>query len=501
MTKIPYGNIACGKSIPPNNVHAISVSLPTVQDVISYEENKNNWRNCMETGYPRFFCHPYERKVIKFFKSHFSIKAKNYLFLFPSNTSCKFVKDFFKLDAETYELDGIYALSIGSKKESYDKVCCFVQHTGYKVFSRQLEDFLCLKKEITISPQKNLLSNNPELQVKQELQKQFRLNNNHGIELFSSGMNAIYSLFKGIKKAQRQNKANIFIQYGWLYTDTIDILKKFSEGYIEIISVYDENELLRKIEENKGKIAAVFTEMPTNPFLHTPNLPFLYSRLSEFDIPLIVDGTIGCCVNINYLPYCDFAIESLTKFASGMADVMAGCVVSSPSSNWIKNNPVNLKPYQEKLYINDLKRLALQITGFETRVRTIRKNVFELARYFESHPAVKTVNWSHNEKNKTNYSKIEKERNNYSGLISIEFEGSIEKFYDRLELPKGPSLGTEFTLVMPYFYLAHYDLIRSDKGKNLLRKKNINWELVRISVGTEPIDELIKTFEKALDKL
>ena len=501
MTKNPYRNIACGKSIPPNNVHAISASLPTIQDVYSYEENKNNWQNCMETGYPRFFCHPYETKVIGYFKSQFSIGEDKHLFLFPSKFSCQLVSSFFELDFEEYELNGIFALSVDSKKPTYKKACDFIQHTGYKVFSRQLEDFL-LNLKLVNNPQKEeLYSDHPEQHVKKELQKQFQLDENLNIELFSSGMNAIYSIFEGINKTQKEKNATIFIQYGWLYSDTINILKKYSDAYFEVISVYDEKELLSIIEANKGRIAAVFTEIPTNPFLHTPNLPFIYSRLSELDIPLIVDGTIGSCVNMNYLPYCDFAVESLTKFASGMADVMAGCVVPNPNSNWIKNNPVDLKPYQQKLYRKDLERIAFQISGMESRVQSIRKNVCELAHFFESHAAVKTVNWSHNEKNKANYSIIEKEENNYAGLISIEFDGPIEKFYNALELPKGPSLGTEFTLVMPYFYLAHYDLVKSEEGRKQLAEKEINWELVRISVGTEPIEELIGIFEKALNQI
>lgn len=500
MTKNPYRNIACGKSIPPNNVHAISVSLPSIQDVYSYEENQNNWRNCMETGYPRFFCHPYETKVIEYFKSHFSIDENKHLFLFPSKPTCQLISRLFDTEFREYELNGIFAISVASTNPSLKKTCDLIQHAGYKIFSRQLEDFLINLKLINNLQEEELFSDNPEQQIKQELQKQFQLEDDKNIKLFSSGMNAIYSLFEGINKIQKEQNSVIFIQYGWLYTDTIDILKKYSESYFELISVYNEKELLSLIEANKGRIAAVFTEIPTNPFLHTPNLPFLYSHLSKLDIPLIVDGTIGTCVNMNYLPYCDFAVESLTKFASGMADVMAGCLVPNPNSNWNKNNSVDVKPYRQKLYKKDLERIAFQISGMESRVQSIRKNAFELARFFESHPAVKTVNWSHNEKNIANYSKIEKEENNYAGLISIEFDGSIEKFYDALELPKGPSLGTEFTLVMPYFYLAHYDLVKSESGRKLLSEKEINWELVRISVGTEPIEELINIFEKALNQ-
>jgi cystathionine beta-lyase/cystathionine gamma-synthase len=46
----------------------------------------------------------------------------------------------------------------------------------------------------------------------------------------------------------------------------------------------------------------------------------------------------------------------------------------------------------------------------------------------------------------------------YGCLLSIEFEESFNTtlFYDALEVCKGPSLGTNFTLVSPYVLLAHY---------------------------------------------
>lgn len=501
MTLKSYQNIACGKSIPPNNVHAISVSLPTIQDVCSYEENKKNWRNCMETGYPRFFCHPYELKAVAYFKSHFSIADEKKILLFPSKHACQFIKNTFKLECETYEQTGIFALSIDPNCSAYKNICEFIQHTGYKVFSRQLEDFLFQHQILSQIQQEELLIDQPEISIKKELQKQFGLADAKNIKLFSSGMNAIYALFAAIKKNQEQKKRSIFIQYGWLYTDTIDVLKKYSEEYYEIVSVFNETELQHVLNKHKGKIAAVFTETPTNPSLHTPDLPQLYSTLKANNVPLIVDATIGTCVNLNYLPYCDFAVESLTKFASGMADVLAGTVVSNPNSKWLLTNELDVEQYQEKLFKKDLERLGIQIKHFEQRVCAIRKNVVKLAQYFESQSCISKVNWSHNEKNKKNYSKLEKEKNSYSGLISIEFDQSIEKFYNALELPKGPSLGTDFTLVMPYFYLAHYEQINCAEGRKSLKEKEINWELVRISVGTEPIDDLLHIFEKAFKEI
>jgi cystathionine gamma-synthase len=74
------------------------------------------------------------------------------------------------------------------------------------------------------------------------------------------------------------------------------------------------------------------------------------------------------------------------------------------------------------------------------------------------------------------------------------FDKELAYYYDRMRLPKGPSFGTEFSLAMPYIYLAHYELIRSAEGRKKLADINIHPELLRISVGTEDIEELVKVF-------
>ena len=500
MKQNKFRNIRCGKSIPPENIHAISVSLPSIADVISYEENQNNWRDCMESGYPRFFQHPMEVEVIKLFRSSFSIPVHHEILLVPTEIAKNEIIQTCKLiEYEEYRIGKLSALTIN--KNRAEEVNAFIQHTGYKCFTRQLEHFLYEYGKRTELTNEISFQQEPENHIKKVIRESFEISESDPVHLFSCGMNAIYSLFRSLQKVQTLREANLFIQFGWLYTDTIQILAKYAEENFEVVSVFDVHALMEFVDENRDRVAAVFTEIPTNPILNTPDLPLLYEQLRKLDIPLVVDGTIGTCINLNYLAHCDYAVESLTKFASGMADVMAGVIVANPLSKWVNKNNLDFSSYQNPMFIKDAERLAFEINGFKKRVKRIRNNTVQLAKYFESHPIISKVNWSHNENNKANYSKIEKEEDNYAGLISIKFNTNIEPFYNALELPKGPSLGTEFTLVMPYFYLAHYNLISTNEGRRFLHEKNINWRMVRISVGIEPIDELIRIFEKALEQL
>jgi cystathionine gamma-synthase len=60
-----------------------------------------------------------------------------------------------------------------------------------------------------------------------------------------------------------------------------------------------------------------------------------------------------------------------------------------------------------------------------------------------------------------------------------------------LDVPKGPSLGTNFTLVCPYTLLAHYHEL------DFAMSYNVQPNLLRIAVGLEPFEELRDKFEAA----
>ena len=68
------------------------------------------------------------------------------------------------------------------------------------------------------------------------------------------------------------------------------------------------------------------------------------------------------------------------------------------------------------------------------------------------------------------------------------------RFYDALRVCKGPSLGTNFTLVCPYTLLAHYDELDWAESCGVPR------HLIRVSAGLEDSADLVTRFEEALAK-
>lgn len=85
-------------------------------------------------------------------------------------------------------------------------------------------------------------------------------------------------------------------------------------------------------------------------------------------------------------------------------------------------------------------------------------------------------------------------------MITFELEpGMFARVYDRVRLPKGPSFGLRNSLFCPFMYLGHYDLVTSAEGRALLARHALNPELLRLSVGLEPVEEIIGALAEALD--
>ncbi|CAI2175922.1 3034_t:CDS:2 [Funneliformis geosporum] len=87
----PPTEIGC--PIPANTPHAISVTLPTWQDNVDYEEAVDRVVSRMECGYPRFFIHPQIKKLITVCDQKFAKPTETSL-LFPSRKPTQRCRDY-----------------------------------------------------------------------------------------------------------------------------------------------------------------------------------------------------------------------------------------------------------------------------------------------------------------------------------------------------------------------------------------------------------------------
>jgi cystathionine gamma-synthase len=152
----------------------------------------------------------------------------------------------------------------------------------------------------------------------------------------------------------------------------------------------------------------------------------------------------------------------------------------------------------EPVYSRDVSRMATEIGAFEPLVQQINRSVPAVVEFLRQHPRVRELHWSLEPASRENYLKLARTPQSVGSLIAFAVEGPLENFYDRLRLPKGPSFGMKNTLICPFIYLAHYDLVTSEEGREILRANNLNPDLLRLSVGSEPVEEIIAALAEAL---
>ena len=189
---------------------------------------------------------------------------------------------------------------------------------------------------------------------------------------------------------------------------------------------------------------------------------------------------------------------SLTKYAGSAGDLTAGLVVVNPAAPDAARLRQLASAKIEPLYARDLARLALEISQAPAVLERIHASVPAVVAFLEKHPGVKDVFWALHPASRDNYLAIARGPGAVGGMITFTLTGALEKFYDRLRLPKGPSFGMTTTLICPFMYLAHYDLVSTPAGRAGLVAGGLDPDLLRLSIGTEPVEEIIAALAEAL---
>lgn len=313
------------------------------------------------------------------------------------------------------------------------------------------------------------------------------------IFLFPCGMNAIFHTHRALLNYRGKKKS---VSFGFPYVDTLKILQKFGPGcfFYGFASDSDLGELEQLLQGGE-QILALFCEFPGNPLLVSPDLQRIRQLADKYDFAIVVDETIGTFANVDVLQFADVVVSSLTKIFSGESNVMGGCAILNTKSNLYNG----LKRSMEEIYENaywaeDIIFMERNSRDYLNRVVRVNANAEMLCSVLKASPFVKELYYPKFGPTKANYDVCRRQNGGYGGLLSVVFRtpAHAENFYDNMNIAKGPSLGTNFTLCSPYALLAHYNELP------WAASYGVDANLVRISVGLEEMEELRCVFEKAL---
>jgi cystathionine gamma-synthase len=278
-------------------------------------------------------------------------------------------------------------------------------------------------------------------------------------------------------------------------------LKKFLEPGERLqiwYDVLDTAGLAEFFQRHGAEVAGVVAEFPTNPLLLAGDLPALHELCARHGAMLIVDPTLASPRVVDVLPHSDVVFNSLTKYAGNEGDFMGGAVVFNPASPWAAALREGVTPRLAPHYPRDLARLAAQIDGYAPLVEKANASAARLVEFLAWHPGVKSVHWPGEERSRANFARLARRRGQTGSVFSFVPRGDLARFYDRVKAIKGPSFGTNFTMLCPFMYLAHYDMVSTPEGRAQLGKLGLDPALVRVSLGLEPYAEIEGIFAEAL---
>jgi cystathionine gamma-synthase len=468
-----------GRAIPAS-AHAVSVALPQWQDVVGYEERQAEVLDRLNGGYPRFVMHPFVMALARVLGRGMPCVP------FPSYQAATHAADFARLSTNQpveviadRSVFGVRTTAIG-----YPALRAFWQHTGLIVSSRQAEACLSGRGQ-------PLRDEYLHRGLRQRLAALYECAEDD-VFLTPTGMAAHYYALRAVMKFRPGLPT---AQLGFPYVDTLKLQQKLGAG---AVFFHDLDRLEADLGARlcAGSLAGAWCEIPGNPLLGSPDVTRLSPLLRQHGVPLVVDDVVATPFNINVAPWADLVATSLTKYLVGTGDVMGGALICLPSSPYYAQlKELVRQSYENLLWDEDAAVLAQEVPGFPERMVRHNASGLFVAEQLRAHPAVENV-WYPKWQNAAAYEAVRRPTGGYGSLVTFmprQAEIRAPAIYNAMELCKGPSLGTVFTLACPFTLLAHYCELDWAESCGVSRY------LIRLSIGLENPEEIWARVRKALE--
>lgn len=320
---------------------------------------------------------------------------------------------------------------------------------------------------------------------------------------FSSGMSAIATLLLTFVQP-----GDVIVHSGPLYaaTETLigRILGKFGVKWLDFPAGAERSEIQEVIERARslGRVSLIYLESPANP---TNVLVDVQAVAAARDAlfanedtkpPIAIDNTfLGPLWSKPLEHGADLSVYSLTKYAGGHSDLVAGGVVGSKALI----NPIRMMRNTIGTITdpNSAWMLLRSLETLELRMSRAGENAAKVCEFFRDHPKVESVGYLGFLKDDRQADIYRRHCTGAGSTFSLYLKGGEREafaFLDALKIAKlAVSLGGTETLASAPAAMTHLSV--PDERKAAL---GISDNLVRISIGVEDAGDLIADFEQAL---
>ena len=297
-----------------------------------------------------------------------------------------------------------------------------------------------------------------------------------------------------------------------------------------IINVNDLDALEAAIKPNTK---VVYAETFGNPNSDVLDLEGVAAVAHKHGIPFIVDNTFGTPYLIRPLEHgADIVVHSATKFLGGHGSSLGGVIVDGGKFDWKANPdkfPTLAKPDPSyhgivfadavgaAAYVTRIRAVILRDTGaaispfnafillqgvetLSLRVERHVENALKVVDFLAKHPKVAKVNHPALESHRDHQLYKKYFPNGAGSIFTFEIKGGQEeawKFIDALQI---------FSLLanvadVKSLVIHPYTTTHSQLSPEELAEQHITPSTIRLSIGTEHIDDIIDDLAQALEKI
>ena len=297
-----------------------------------------------------------------------------------------------------------------------------------------------------------------------------------------------------------------------------------------IVNVND-LELLEKsiLPETK----AIFVETFGNPNSDVTDIDGIAEVAHRHNIPLIVDNTFATPYLFRPLEHgADIVVHSATKFIGGHGTTLGGIIVDGGRFDWKKNpekfptlalpddsyhGAVFADGAPEAPFVTRIRAVILRDTGaaispfnaflllqgvetLSLRVERHVENALKVVKYLAAHPKVAKVNHPSLSDHRDNALYNKYFPGGAGSIFTFEVKGGQQeawRFIDSLKIFSHlANVADVKSLVIHPYTTTHSQMTPGE-----LEQQHITPATVRLSIGTEHIDDIIADIEQALDKI
>jgi cystathionine gamma-synthase len=263
---------------------------------------------------------------------------------------------------------------------------------------------------------------------------------------------------------------------------------------VEVIN-FTEQACYEQITTIKPKL--VWIETPSNPILRLTDIEQVVNAAHSVGALVAADNTFLSPALQNPIGFgVDIVVHSTTKYINGHSDVVGGAVISKDLALgeelawWANNIGITGAPFDSYLTLRGIRTLNLRIKQHEA-------NAFAIAEYLEQSDYVEKVYYpgltSHPQ-----HALAKKQQRGFGGMVSFNIKGDIDdaaRFLTSLhQFSLAESLGGVESLICHPATMTHAGM---DPEARL--EAGVNDTLIRISVGTEDVSDLIADLAQAFE--